>query len=56
MEQNLPIIALIAGAFFGTAGWVATSAYMLLVLQQLSAQVFILKKTKMLAGDPASSP
>ncbi|MDD3339017.1 MAG: ferrous iron transport protein B [Lachnospiraceae bacterium] len=49
---KLPIIALIAGALFGGASWVAPSAYFV----GIAAIVFsgiILKKTKMFAGDPA---
>jgi len=49
---KLPIIALIAGALFGGAAWVAPSAYFV----GIAAIVFsgiILKKTKMFAGDPA---
>ena len=41
---KLPIIALIAGALFNGASWVAPSAYFVGI---------ILKKTKLFAGDPA---
>lgn len=49
---KLPIIALIAGAFFGNAGWVATSAYFVGVAAIIVSGI-ILKKTKMFAGEPA---
>ena len=49
---KLPIIALIAGAFFGNAGWVATSAYFIGIAAIICSGI-ILKKTKMFAGDPA---
>ncbi len=49
---KLPIIALIAGAFFGNAGWVAWSAYFIGVAAIVISGI-ILKKTKMFAGDPA---
>lgn len=49
---KLPIIALIAGAFFGNAGWVAVSAYFVGMAAIIVSGV-ILKKTKMFAGDPA---
>lgn len=49
---KLPIIALIAGALFGGAGWVAPSAYFLGVASIIVSGL-ILKKTKMFAGDPA---
>ena len=45
---KLPIIALIAGAFFGNAGWVATSAYFVGIAAIICSGI-ILKKTK----DPA---
>jgi len=47
---KLPIIALIAGALFDNAGWVATSAYFLGVASILVSGI-ILKKTKLFAGD-----
>ena len=49
---KLPIIALIAGAFFDNAGWVAWSAYIVGVAAIVCSGI-ILKKTKMFAGDPA---
>ena len=49
---KLPIIALIAGAFFDNAGWVAWSAYFVGVAAIVCSGI-ILKKTKMFAGDPA---
>ena len=49
---KLPIIALIAGAFFDNAGWVAWSSYFIGVAAIICSGI-ILKKTKMFAGDPA---
>ncbi|MGN0557336.1 MAG: nucleoside recognition domain-containing protein, partial [Acutalibacteraceae bacterium] len=49
---KLPIIALIAGALFGRAWWVAPSAYFVGILAIIVSGV-MLKKTKMFAGDPA---
>ena len=49
---KLPIIALIAGAFFGNAGWVSWSAYFVGIAAIICSGI-ILKKTKMLSGDPA---
>ena len=49
---KLPIIARIAGAFFGNSGWVATSAYFVGIAAIICSGI-ILKKTKMFAGDPA---
>ena len=49
---KLPIIAMIAGAFFGNSGWVATSAYFVGIAAIICSGI-ILKKTKMFAGDPA---
>lgn len=49
---KLPIIALIAGAFFDNAGWVAWSAYFVGILAIICSGI-ILKKTKIFAGDPA---
>ena len=49
---KLPIIALIAGAFFDNSGWVSWSAYFVGVAAIVCSGV-ILKKTKMFAGDPA---
>ena len=49
---KLPIIALIAGALFNNAGWVATSAYFIGVGAIVISGI-MLKKTRMFAGDPA---
>ncbi len=49
---KLPIIALIAGAFFSNAWWVAWSAYFIGIAAIVCSGV-ILKKTKIFAGDPA---
>ena len=49
---KLPIIALIAGALFGGASWVAPSAYFAGIAAVICSGI-ILKKTKMFAGDPA---
>lgn len=49
---KLPIIALIAGALFNGAWWVAPSAYFVGILAIVVSGI-ILKKTKMFAGDPA---
>ena len=49
---KLPIIALIAGALFGGAWWVAPSAYFLGAAAVVVSGI-ILKKTQMFAGDPA---
>lgn len=49
---KLPIIALIAGAIFGGASWVAPSAYFVGIAAVICSGI-ILKKTKMFAGDPA---
>ncbi len=49
---KLPIIALIAGAFFDNAGWVSWSAYFVGVAAIICSGI-ILKKTRMFAGDPA---
>lgn len=49
---KLPIIALIAGALFGGAWWVAPSAYFIGVAAIVCSGI-ILKKTQMFAGDPA---
>ena len=49
---KLPIIALIAGALFGGAWWVAPSAYFVGIAAIVVSGI-ILKKTKMFAGDPA---
>ena len=49
---KLPIIALIAGALFGGAPWVAPSAYFIGVAAIIVSGI-MLKKTRMFAGDPA---
>ena len=49
---KLPIIALIAGALFDGAPWVAPSAYFVGIAAIISSGI-ILKKTKMFAGEPA---
>ena len=49
---KLPIIALIAGAFFNNAGRVAWSAYFVGVAAIICSGI-ILKKTKMFSGEPA---
>ncbi len=49
---KLPIIAMIAGAFFGNAGWVAWSAW-LVGIAAIVCSGIILKKTKLFAGEPA---
>ena len=49
---KLPIIALIAGALFDGASWVAPSTYFVGIAAIICSGI-ILKKTKMFAGDPA---
>ena len=49
---KLPIIALIAGALFDGASWVAPSAYFVGIAAVICSGI-ILKKTRMFAGDPA---
>ncbi|MDE6981692.1 MAG: ferrous iron transport protein B, partial [Lachnospiraceae bacterium] len=49
---KLPIIALISGAFFHNAGWVAWSAYFVGIAAIICSGI-ILKKTKIFAGEPA---
>lgn len=49
---KLPIIALIAGALFNGASWVAPSAYFVGIGAIICSGI-ILKKTKMFAGNPA---
>ncbi len=49
---KLPIIALIAGALFGEAWWVAPSAYFVGVAAIIISGI-MLKKTKIFSGDPA---
>ena len=49
---KMPIIGLIAGALFGGAAWVSTSAYFIGVAAIIISGI-MLKKTRMFAGDPA---
>ena len=49
---KLPIIALVTGALFDGAWWVAPSAYFVGILAIIISGI-ILKKTKIFAGDPA---
>ena len=49
---KMPIVALIAGAVFGGAWWVAPSAYFIGVAAVILSGI-LLKKTRMFAGDPA---
>ena len=49
---KLPIIAMIAGAFFNNSGWVATSSYFVGIAAIICSGI-ILKKTSLFAGDPA---
>ena len=49
---KLPIIALIAGAFFDNSGAIAWSAFLIGIAAIICSGI-ILKKTKMFAGDPA---
>lgn len=49
---KLPIIALIAGALFGRAWWVAPSAYFVGIAAIIVSGI-MLKKTKIFSGDPA---
>jgi ferrous iron transport protein B len=49
---KMPIIALFAGAIFGGAWWVASSAYFIGVAAVIVSGI-LLKKTKAFAGDPA---
>ena len=49
---KLPIIALIAGALFRNASWVAPSAYFVGIAAIICSGI-MLKKTKMFAGEPA---
>ncbi|MDR0857752.1 MAG: ferrous iron transport protein B [Oscillospiraceae bacterium] len=51
-SAKIPIIALIAGALFGGAWWVAPSAYFIGIAAIICSGI-ILKKTKMFAGDVA---
>jgi ferrous iron transport protein B len=49
---KLPFIAMVAGAIFGGAAWVAPSAYFMGVVAIICSGI-ILKKTKLFVGDPA---
>lgn len=49
---KMPIVALIAGALFGGAWWVAVTAYFVGVAAVIVSGI-ILKKTRMFAGEPA---
>ena len=49
---KMPIVALIAGALFHNAGWVATAAYFIGVGAVIVSGI-LLKKTRAFAGDPA---
>ena len=49
---KLPIIALIAGALFGGAWWVAPSAYFVGIAAIIISGI-MLKKTRMFSGEPA---
>jgi len=49
---KMPLVGLIAGALFGGAGWVATSAYFIGIAAVVLSGI-ILKKTKPFAGDEA---
>lgn len=51
-SAKLPIIAMVAGALFGEAWWVAPSAYFVGVAAIVVSGI-ILKKTRLFAGDPA---
>lgn len=51
-SAKLPIIALIAGALFNGASWVAPSAYFVGITAIVCSGI-LLKKTKIFAGDPA---
>ncbi len=50
---KLPFIAMIAGAVFGGAWWVAPSAYFIGMVAIVISGI-MLKKTKLFAGDPAT--
>jgi len=49
---KVPFIAMVAGAIFGGAAWVATSAYFI-GMAAIIVSGIMLKKTKMFAGNPA---
>ena len=49
---KVPFISMVAGAIFGGAAWVATSAYFV-GMAAIIVSGIMLKKTKMFSGDPA---
>ncbi|MBR4791718.1 MAG: ferrous iron transport protein B [Treponema sp.] len=49
---KVPFVAMIAGAIFGGAAWISTSAYFIGMAAIIISGI-MLKKTKMFAGDPA---
>ena len=49
---KVPFISMVAGAIFGGAAWVATSAYFIGMAAIIISGI-MLKKTRMFAGDPA---
>jgi len=51
-SAKLPIIALIGGALFGGASWVAPATYFLGIIMIIICGI-ILKKTKLFSGDPS---
>ncbi|MGM0237548.1 ferrous iron transport protein B [Enterococcus sp. AZ103] len=51
-SAKLPIIALVAGAFFPNSSWVAPSAYFI-GMSAIVLSGIALKKTRLFAGDPA---
>lgn len=51
-SAKLPIIALIAGAFFNNSGWISWSAYFVGIAAIICSGI-ILKKTRLFAGEPA---
>jgi ferrous iron transport protein B len=51
-SAKLPIIALVAGALFGGASWVAPAAYFLGIVMIIICGI-ILKKTRLFSGDPS---
>jgi len=51
-SAKLPIIALIAGALFDGASWVASATYFLGIAMIIICGI-ILKKTKLFSGDPS---
>jgi ferrous iron transport protein B len=51
-SAKTPFIAMIAGAIFGGAWWVAPSAYFIGIFAIICSGI-MLKKTKMFSGDPA---